>query len=269
MIKKNRFTAVELMVVITIILLVATILFGAFGRARHSAEKVLCASNLGQLNVGYTFYASASKGEYPPFAWIMNSNGKLGDNDDKLFGGDPPQGKGSGLLQKVEGGSWLDSSMVPLMKCPSDESPELRVYSTQINPSFTLADFENTTSYLQTKSMGNGLVEVESSYGYNLNLGLYEVIMLGLNDPSGMLVNFDATSLLGDNLKTNGASKPDLTDMSNIVSNVFEARHLDEANMLFGDGHVEQSDGKEIPESLVITDNWRVTGEGYFGNTSE
>ena len=266
--KNNRFTLVELMVVGAVVFIVAGIVLGTYSRARESASKVLCANNLRQLTVGYTFYAKASDDEYPPFAWIMNPNGKLGDNDDMIFAGHPPQGKGSGLTSKLHGGAWLDDSMAPVMLCPSDEDPEIRIYSSQINHSFTLNDFSYTTSYNQTKKMGNGLVEVESSYGYNLNLGLYEVLMLGMDDPAGMLVNFDADSLLGEALKQNGASKPDLNDIKNIVDNVFALRHLNEANMLYADGHVRQGTMNDVTDDNLMSFKWRTTGNGYFDTTT-
>ena len=159
---------------------------------------------------------------------------------------------------------WIDESMAPIMVCPSDESPETRVYTGVIDPNFTVGDFNNVTSYNQTKRVGSGLVEVESSYGYNLNLGLYEVLMLGINDPSSMLVNFDAESLLGNSLKENGASKPDLENFKNIVDSVLDLRHLDEANLLFADGHVSQGTDENIDESNLTSLKWRTTGEGYF-----
>lgn len=260
---KQRFSIVELIVVISVIAILAAIIIPTMHRAREIANKVLCASHLRQLSAGYTFYAKDSDGEYPPFAWIMDPNEK-NVKDDKIFGGDPPQGHGIGLMSKLKGGSWLDPSMAPVMICPSDKNPELRVYSSQINADFTLGDFNNTTVYNQTKKMGPGLVKVESSYGYNLNLGLYEVKVLGIQDPSTMLVNFDADSLFGDGMKKNGASKADLTDFDTFFKDVFEARHLGEANLLFADGHVKSGVAADINEDNLYADDWRTTGNGYF-----
>ena len=134
MIKRwNFFTLIELMIVITVIAILAAILMGSYHRATETAHKVVCASNLKQLSIGYTFYAKKSDGEYPPFAWIMNPNGKPGDNDDMFFGGHPPQGGGKGLATKLDGGNWIDSSMIPIMVCPSDEEPETRIFITGVN----------------------------------------------------------------------------------------------------------------------------------------
>ena len=259
---KSRFTLLEMLIVITIIFILVSILLGTHSRAKSSAKKVLCASNLGQLSMGYTFYAKNSEGEYPPFAWIMNTSEK-NTNDDKLFAGHPPQGKGN-VSSFLRGGAWIDSSMAKIMSCPSDKTPEMRVYMNAINPQVGVDDFKNVTSYNQTRTMGDGLVEVESSYGYNMNLGLYEVIQMSVPNPTTMLVNYDASSLFGETLKQNGASKPDLTDMTNIFDNTIEERHVDKANLLWADGHVSLGTLEDILDQNVFSTRWRTTGNGYF-----
>ena len=56
---KNRtaFTLIELLVVIAIIAILAAILFPVFARARESARRASCQSNLKQLALGVTMYA--------------------------------------------------------------------------------------------------------------------------------------------------------------------------------------------------------------------
>jgi len=55
--KRRAFTLIELLVVIAIIAILASILFPVFGRARESARRAGCASNLKQIALGWMMYA--------------------------------------------------------------------------------------------------------------------------------------------------------------------------------------------------------------------
>jgi prepilin-type N-terminal cleavage/methylation domain-containing protein/prepilin-type processing-associated H-X9-DG protein len=104
-IEHEAFTLIELLVVIAIITLLAAILFPVFSRARESARRASCQSNLKQLALGMTMYAqdydetfpaedgttyhgldeggsfTTAQKNYPPpgipvgFGWCSNTNG--------------------------------------------------------------------------------------------------------------------------------------------------------------------------------------------------
>jgi prepilin-type N-terminal cleavage/methylation domain-containing protein len=59
------FTLIELLVVIAIIAILAAILFPVFARARESARRATCLSNLKQLGVGFQMYAQDWDETYP------------------------------------------------------------------------------------------------------------------------------------------------------------------------------------------------------------
>jgi prepilin-type N-terminal cleavage/methylation domain-containing protein/prepilin-type processing-associated H-X9-DG protein len=59
------FTLVELLVVIAIIAVLIAMLLPAVLRAKESANRVKCASNLRQINVAQNVYATDNKGKYP------------------------------------------------------------------------------------------------------------------------------------------------------------------------------------------------------------
>jgi len=64
---RNRgFTMIELMCVIAIIAILASILFPLFARARETARRSTCASNLEQIGVALNMYAQNYNGLYPP-----------------------------------------------------------------------------------------------------------------------------------------------------------------------------------------------------------
>ena len=64
--RTNAFTLVELLVVISIIAILAGLLFPAFTAARNTANKTASISNLRQLAAGLLNYAQENNGEIPP-----------------------------------------------------------------------------------------------------------------------------------------------------------------------------------------------------------
>jgi len=63
--RKRGFTLIELCYVIAIIATLAAILFPVFARARESARRTACASNLSQIGAALNVYAQSYDGHYP------------------------------------------------------------------------------------------------------------------------------------------------------------------------------------------------------------
>jgi prepilin-type N-terminal cleavage/methylation domain-containing protein len=64
--RKTGFTLIELLVVIAIIAILASILFPVFARARESARRTSCLSNLKQLGLGVQMYTQDYDERVPP-----------------------------------------------------------------------------------------------------------------------------------------------------------------------------------------------------------
>src|SRR5438552_2488249 len=111
------FTFIELMCVISIIAILAAILFPVFAQAREKARQTTCASNLQQLAIAMNLYAQDHNGRFPPV-------------DDDF----------SPMLQYVKN--------YGVFRCPSDPTPGPRVKETSDPPPWEIAalDFTTTTS---------------------------------------------------------------------------------------------------------------------------
>ncbi len=67
------FTLIELLVVIAIIAILAAILFPVFARARESARRTVCISNVKQIGLGWMMYVQDNDETFPPSNSPSNS----------------------------------------------------------------------------------------------------------------------------------------------------------------------------------------------------
>jgi prepilin-type N-terminal cleavage/methylation domain-containing protein/prepilin-type processing-associated H-X9-DG protein len=85
--KRRSFTLLELLVVLAIILILMALLFVAFGKARQSAWKTACASNLHQIDLAHRMYMNDWPNPHPKGGDAMFWKRLLPylENNEKLF----------------------------------------------------------------------------------------------------------------------------------------------------------------------------------------
>src|SRR5438552_2931936 len=64
--RRRAFTLIELLTAITILALLATLLFPALARAKASARRISCLNNLKQLQLAWLSYAHENNDTLPP-----------------------------------------------------------------------------------------------------------------------------------------------------------------------------------------------------------
>ena len=85
--KRAGFTLIELLVVITIIMILSGMLLPALARARESARRVSCGSNLRQVGMSLKMYASESSEYYPPIQQLIGPNCDQRNSSVLMFNG--------------------------------------------------------------------------------------------------------------------------------------------------------------------------------------
>jgi len=128
--KKNGFTLVELLVVITIIAMLAGILVPAVNSAREAARRTICINNQKQIGFAINDYANVKKGlpgaleqtgnNYPARSWTVTLLPHLGEPRRWEFLSRPHTAVSGGSEQLLNAGEVAQATVrLPVVLCPT------------------------------------------------------------------------------------------------------------------------------------------------------
>jgi prepilin-type processing-associated H-X9-DG protein/prepilin-type N-terminal cleavage/methylation domain-containing protein len=127
----RAFTLVELLVVIGIIALLISILLPSLSKARESAKRVQCQSNLRQLGYAMIQYCNGNRGVLPFTSW---NDGSLLYTEDWLWW----QASRSSRIEESSIRPYLNftKDKLDIFRCPSDDfsSPRVKQNAAAVGP---------------------------------------------------------------------------------------------------------------------------------------
>lgn len=224
--KLSAFTLIELLVVISIIAILAAILFPIFARARENGRRAACQSNLKQIGLGLLQY-SQDYDEVMIADWY-GANGNTESDPASVAGGRY---------------KWMDASY-PYIKseqvfvCPSDSADTLHNAKYVYYGNLTAASNKDYGSYVINHGYGANTANRTPAVSHPLRVGeLHQFVKQSQAvQPSETVWVVDGVSDFYF----------DINDAATIITSVdphrlqnAEERHLSTANILFVDGHVK------------------------------
>ena len=228
-VRKTGFTLVELLVVIGIIVILISILLPSLNRARQSADGVKCLSNLRQLGIAASMYASNNRNRIAYEGYVGTQNGFSGTAPLTATWDVGPVVSTSSTVQNPAYGLWGNYGIVNrLLVCPALlASGLIQNADDPFNPT-------NGAFY--------------RSYGWNYLQEEYSPLVFVLSrvqSPAETVLISDIFTFTGSStLVGNGATasyNPSLVSPGSLTPQVnkpsFQGRHAGKGGVLWVDGH--------------------------------
>ncbi len=231
----RAFTLIELLVVISIIAVLAAILFPVFAQAKESAKKAMCLSNVKQIVLADVMYSTDYNGNYCPIMFTSYAPGYT-----------------SGTQYLWYTSIYYDYSVTPI-------TPQVRPQGGLLYP-YMKGQLQDCPSAVDIFSTSQ--VAVKTSYGVNRDMKSYGGTPPSANEsdisrPAETILIGDAMMAYRSGSEFRTQTRPTLGKPSGGVPDN-HARHLGRINYGWADGHATSN-------SLY----YRKQGElGYFESTS-
>lgn len=213
------FTLIELLVVIAVIAILSALLFPVFGRARESARRTGCLSNVRQLGQAFLMYAADHDETLPNAAdgpegarraggWIYYRRFPANDTQAGRNAFEPSAGD---LFPYVKGAQ--------VYVCPSDSEGR-----------------GSGNSYAANSCLFNGSVLIQAERGFKTGRPLASFS----DSATWMLLGEEASPLYSD-ADRDATMRVRSTDDGYLLytMNLFTARHFDGSNLAFLDSHTK------------------------------
>jgi len=220
------FTLIELLVVISIISLLAAILFPVFARARESARRASCLSNLKQIGLGMMMYVQDYDEAYPTTATsdiAIDGSSYEGFWVVRIF----PYVKNGQVFQCPNSPSTIKEYNIPYAG-GKISLPDMNDHNYGMN--------QNVITFV---AWGNPMTKVTK--------------MSEIGSPSRLPLIFDCTMGI-TLLPTRIINADDPNIYTDEPANPAYARHINGSNILFSDGHA-----KFLQQAQMVKDPSRVS----------
>lgn len=223
--KNSGFTLIELLVVVAIVVILIAILMPSLARSRAQAQKVACASNLRQIGVALFMYANENQNVLPP-VFGLNDQGTntfwprflTTDSDD-----------GSSIVNFRYFDVWGYSGTTAARRTPFWCKLDPRTTTTAMGqPATVNPDDGKGVSYMAPRG------RIDNSVGGPGTVLGHKMTQIQVPTEAAMLI--EAWTESGAYMTCN-----ELNDSSYQTSTLlaFRYRHLDQANVVYSDGHVD------------------------------